>query len=174
MAASYWNMILSLSCNLSFAFYYVHQSESQVRFETMNTLCNLLESVGGTSSACHKEIYKAVKTCMTDRVPSVRASAAKVSFLVSLSFTRCHHNVRSWLFWLLLSQLLAFFAKLRRSARLCHVLPHYSSEAVIGYCSHLFFWGRCNCSATKFDLFACFQNSVTVKSGHEPLQLNKI
>ncbi|VDP18752.1 unnamed protein product [Echinostoma caproni] len=55
----------------------IKQSESQVRCETMNTLCNLLEGVGAASSMCHKEIYKAAKTCMTDRVPSVRAAAAK-------------------------------------------------------------------------------------------------
>ncbi|THD24378.1 HEAT repeat-containing protein [Fasciola hepatica] len=60
-----------------FDFDFIHQSESQVRCETMNTLCNLLECLGAASSACHKEIYKAAKTCMTDRVPSVRASAAK-------------------------------------------------------------------------------------------------
>ncbi|KAF7232841.1 hypothetical protein EG68_06925 [Paragonimus skrjabini miyazakii] len=43
----------------------------------MNTLCSLLEGVGPAASMCNKEIFKAAKSCMTDRVLSVRASAAK-------------------------------------------------------------------------------------------------
>ncbi|KAF6775693.1 hypothetical protein AHF37_05112 [Paragonimus kellicotti] len=55
----------------------IKQSESQIRCETMNTLCSLLEGVGPSASMCNKEIFKAAKSCMTDRVLSVRASAAK-------------------------------------------------------------------------------------------------
>lgn len=45
----------------------------------MNTLCSLVEGVGSASIVCHKEIYKAVKICMTDRVLYVRVAAVKVS-----------------------------------------------------------------------------------------------
>ncbi|CAH8529433.1 unnamed protein product [Dicrocoelium dendriticum] len=55
----------------------IKQSESQVRCETMLTLCSLLEAVGSAASVCNKDIYKAAKSCMTDRVLSVRAAACK-------------------------------------------------------------------------------------------------
>ncbi|TNN08810.1 HEAT repeat-containing protein isoform 2 [Schistosoma japonicum] len=64
----------------------IKQSESQVRCETMNTFRDLVEGVGSASSVCHKDIYKAVKTCMTDRVLYVRVAAVKcLYFLVDHS-----------------------------------------------------------------------------------------
>ncbi|VDP57509.1 unnamed protein product [Schistosoma mattheei] len=52
----------------------------------MNTLCSLVEGVGSASIVCHKEIYKAVKICMTDRVLYVRVAAVKcLYFLVDHS-----------------------------------------------------------------------------------------
>ncbi|CAH8837758.1 unnamed protein product [Trichobilharzia szidati] len=66
----------------------IKQSESQVRCETMNTFCSLIEGVGSASAVCHKEIYKAAKICMTDRVLYVRVAAAKcLYFLVDHSHT---------------------------------------------------------------------------------------
>uniref|UniRef100_A0A094ZDV1 HEAT repeat-containing protein 5B n=1 Tax=Schistosoma haematobium TaxID=6185 RepID=A0A094ZDV1_SCHHA len=64
----------------------IKQSESLVRCEIMNTLCSLVEGVGSASIVCHKEIYKAVKICMTDRVLYVRVAAVKcLYFLVDHS-----------------------------------------------------------------------------------------
>ncbi|CAL8109208.1 unnamed protein product [Calicophoron daubneyi] len=55
----------------------VKQSESPARCEIMHTLHSLLVGVGAAASVCYKDIYKAAKMCMTDRVLSVRAAAAK-------------------------------------------------------------------------------------------------
>ncbi|KAK4469677.1 hypothetical protein MN116_007205 [Schistosoma mekongi] len=64
----------------------IKQSESQVRCETMNTFRDLIEGVGSASSVCYKDIYKAVKICMTDRVLYVRVAAVKcLYFLVDHS-----------------------------------------------------------------------------------------
>ncbi|KAF8565110.1 hypothetical protein P879_09634 [Paragonimus westermani] len=43
----------------------------------MNTLCNFLEGVGPAALMCNTEIFKTAKSCVTDRVLSVQASAAK-------------------------------------------------------------------------------------------------
>jgi hypothetical protein len=39
--------------------------------------------MGSAISNVHKEIYKAARHCLTDRVMAVRCAAAKVPFLVS-------------------------------------------------------------------------------------------
>ncbi|GAA48430.1 HEAT repeat-containing protein 5A [Clonorchis sinensis] len=70
----------------------IKQSESQVRCEAMNTLCSLLEGVGSAASASYKEIYKAAKSCMTDRVLSVRVAAAKCMNELANHYAPIHAN----------------------------------------------------------------------------------
>lgn len=52
-------------------------AESQMRIEIMITLEKLCNGMDTAISNVHKEIYKATKTCLTDRVMPVRVAAAK-------------------------------------------------------------------------------------------------
>lgn len=52
-------------------------AESQMRIEIMVTLEKVCAGMGSAISNMHKEIYKATKLCLTDRVMAVRVAAAK-------------------------------------------------------------------------------------------------
>lgn len=52
-------------------------AESQMRIEIMITLEKVCNGMDTAISNVHKEIYKATKTCLTDRVMPVRVAAAK-------------------------------------------------------------------------------------------------
>ncbi|XP_014676646.1 PREDICTED: HEAT repeat-containing protein 5B-like [Priapulus caudatus] len=52
-------------------------SESQGRMEIMMTLQKILAGLGSAAVSCHKDVYKATRSAMTDRSMSVRAAAAK-------------------------------------------------------------------------------------------------
>lgn len=58
-------------------------AESQGRSEIMITVGKVVASLGSAASNCHKDIFKAAKSCMTDRSMSVRCSAAKVRISLS-------------------------------------------------------------------------------------------
>lgn len=76
----------------------IKQSESQVRCETMLALCSLLKAVGPAASVCNKEIYKAAKLCMTDRVLSVRAAACRCLFELTEHYAAlCNNEFESML-----------------------------------------------------------------------------
>lgn len=52
-------------------------AESQMRIEIMITLEKVCAGMGTAISNVHKDIYKATKLCLTDRVMAVRVAAAK-------------------------------------------------------------------------------------------------
>lgn len=52
-------------------------AESQMRIEIMVTLEKVCNGMDTAISNVHKEIYKATKYCLTDRVMAVRVAAAK-------------------------------------------------------------------------------------------------
>ncbi|KAL1476620.1 hypothetical protein MTO96_036381 [Rhipicephalus appendiculatus] len=52
-------------------------AESQSRCETMHTMEKMVAGMGAAASPVHKDIFKAVRHCMTDRVLAVRCAAAK-------------------------------------------------------------------------------------------------
>lgn len=52
-------------------------AESQTRIEIMITLEKVCSGMGSAISNMHKEIYKAARYCLTDRVMAVRCAAAK-------------------------------------------------------------------------------------------------
>lgn len=51
--------------------------ESQTRIEIMLTLEKVCAGMGTAISNSHKEIYKAAKTCLIDRVMAVRCAATR-------------------------------------------------------------------------------------------------
>ncbi|NWJ10468.1 HTR5A protein, partial [Crypturellus undulatus] len=52
-------------------------AESQGRYEIMLSLQNILNGLGAAATPCHREIYKAARSCLTDRSMAVRCAAAK-------------------------------------------------------------------------------------------------
>jgi hypothetical protein len=52
-------------------------AESQGRYEIMLSLQNILNGVGAAAAPCHRDVYKAAKSCLTDRSMAVRCAAAK-------------------------------------------------------------------------------------------------
>lgn len=58
--------------------------QSQGRYEIMLSLQNILNGLGAAAIPCHRDIYKAARSCLTDRSMAVRCAAAKVKC--------CNHN----------------------------------------------------------------------------------
>jgi len=52
-------------------------AESLTRAETMVTLGKVCKGMGGAAANVHKDIYKACRTCLTDRVMTVKIAAAE-------------------------------------------------------------------------------------------------
>ncbi|XP_038637209.1 HEAT repeat-containing protein 5A isoform X2 [Scyliorhinus canicula] len=52
-------------------------AESQGRYEIMLSLQKLLSGQGAAAAPCHRDIYKAARSCLTDRSMAVRCAAAK-------------------------------------------------------------------------------------------------
>ncbi|XP_006890037.1 PREDICTED: HEAT repeat-containing protein 5A-like isoform X1 [Elephantulus edwardii] len=52
-------------------------AESQGRYEIMLSLQNILNGLGAAATSCHRDVYKAAKSCLTDRSMAVRCAAAK-------------------------------------------------------------------------------------------------
>nr|XP_006116426.1 HEAT repeat-containing protein 5A isoform X2 [Pelodiscus sinensis] len=52
-------------------------AESQGRYEIMLSLQNILTGLGPAATPCHRDIYKAARSCLTDRSMAVRCAAAK-------------------------------------------------------------------------------------------------
>lgn len=53
-------------------------SQSQGRYETMLSLEKILRGLGASALPCHRDVYKAARSCLTDRSLAVRCAAAKV------------------------------------------------------------------------------------------------
>lgn len=49
----------------------------------MLSLQNILNGLGAAAIPCHRDVYKAAKSCLTDRSMAVRCAAAKVNGLIS-------------------------------------------------------------------------------------------
>uniref|UniRef100_A0A803TPX7 HEAT repeat-containing protein 5A n=1 Tax=Anolis carolinensis TaxID=28377 RepID=A0A803TPX7_ANOCA len=52
-------------------------AESQGRYEIMLSLQNILKGLGAAAIPCHRDIYKAARSCLMDRSMAVRCAAAK-------------------------------------------------------------------------------------------------
>ncbi|KAJ7344920.1 hypothetical protein JRQ81_000870 [Phrynocephalus forsythii] len=52
-------------------------AESQGRYEIMLSLQNILKGLGAAAVPCHRDIYKAARSCLMDRSMAVRCAAAK-------------------------------------------------------------------------------------------------
>ncbi|XP_041809707.1 HEAT repeat-containing protein 5A isoform X2 [Chelmon rostratus] len=52
-------------------------AESQGRYEIMLSLEKILRGLGVSAVPCHRDVYKAARTCLTDRSTAVRCAAAK-------------------------------------------------------------------------------------------------
>ncbi|XP_040599050.1 HEAT repeat-containing protein 5A isoform X4 [Mesocricetus auratus] len=52
-------------------------AESQGRYEIMLSLQSILTGLGAAAAPCHRDIYKAARSCLTDRSMAVRCAAAK-------------------------------------------------------------------------------------------------
>uniref|UniRef100_A0A8C4PIM0 HEAT repeat-containing protein 5A n=1 Tax=Equus asinus asinus TaxID=83772 RepID=A0A8C4PIM0_EQUAS len=52
-------------------------AESQGRYEIMLSLQNILNGLGAAATSCHRDVYKAARSCLTDRSMAVRCAAAK-------------------------------------------------------------------------------------------------
>ncbi|KAK1893718.1 HEAT repeat-containing protein 5A, partial [Dissostichus eleginoides] len=52
-------------------------AESQGRYEIMLSLEKILQGLGVSAVPCHRDVYKAARTCLTDRSMAVRCAAAK-------------------------------------------------------------------------------------------------
>lgn len=46
----------------------------------MLSLQNILSGLGASATPCHRDIYKAARSCLTDRSMAVRCAAAKVNW----------------------------------------------------------------------------------------------
>lgn len=44
----------------------------------MLSLQNILNGLGAAAAPCHRDVYKAARSCLTDRSMAVRCAAAKV------------------------------------------------------------------------------------------------
>lgn len=52
-------------------------AESQSRYEIMLSLQSILTGLGSAAAPCHRDVYKAARSCLTDRSMAVRCAAAK-------------------------------------------------------------------------------------------------
>ncbi|XP_069882496.1 HEAT repeat-containing protein 5A isoform X3 [Dipodomys merriami] len=52
-------------------------AESQGRYEIMLSLQNILNGLRAAATPCHRDVYKAARSCLTDRSMAVRCAAAK-------------------------------------------------------------------------------------------------
>ncbi|XP_021034626.1 HEAT repeat-containing protein 5A isoform X4 [Mus caroli] len=52
-------------------------AESQGRYEIMLSLQSILTGLGAAAAPCHRDVYKAARSCLTDRCMAVRCAAAK-------------------------------------------------------------------------------------------------
>ncbi|XP_075963534.1 HEAT repeat-containing protein 5A [Anarhichas minor] len=52
-------------------------AESQGRYETMRSLEKILRGLGVSAAPCHRDVYKAARTCLADRSMAVRRAAAE-------------------------------------------------------------------------------------------------
>lgn len=52
-------------------------AESQGRYEIMLSLQSMLTGLGAAAAPCHRDVYKAARSCLTDRSMAVRCAAAK-------------------------------------------------------------------------------------------------
>nr|XP_030710590.1 HEAT repeat-containing protein 5A isoform X5 [Globicephala melas] len=52
-------------------------AESQGRYEIMLSLQNILSGLGAAATPCYRDVYKAARSCLTDRSMAVRCAAAK-------------------------------------------------------------------------------------------------
>ncbi|XP_058149585.1 HEAT repeat-containing protein 5A isoform X3 [Dasypus novemcinctus] len=52
-------------------------AESQGRYEIMLSLQKILSGLGAAATPCHRDVYKAARSCLTDRSMAVRCAAAK-------------------------------------------------------------------------------------------------
>uniref|UniRef100_A0A2K6G5K4 HEAT repeat-containing protein 5A n=1 Tax=Propithecus coquereli TaxID=379532 RepID=A0A2K6G5K4_PROCO len=52
-------------------------AESQGRYEIMLSLQNILNGLGAAATPCYRDVYKAARSCLTDRSMAVRCAAAK-------------------------------------------------------------------------------------------------
>ncbi|XP_039994056.1 HEAT repeat-containing protein 5A isoform X3 [Xiphias gladius] len=52
-------------------------AESQGRYEIMLSVERILRGLGVSAMPCHRDVYKATRTCLTDRSMAVRCAAAK-------------------------------------------------------------------------------------------------
>lgn len=52
---------------------------TQCRCEVFDCLRRLINGLGSSSSSIHRDVYKAIKSGLTDKGMSVRAASAKVS-----------------------------------------------------------------------------------------------
>ncbi|XP_060243460.1 HEAT repeat-containing protein 5A isoform X2 [Meriones unguiculatus] len=52
-------------------------AESQGRYEIMLSLQSILTGLGVAAAPCHRDVYKAARSCLTDRSMAVRCAAAK-------------------------------------------------------------------------------------------------
>lgn len=55
----------------------VKSAESQGRYEIMLSLQSILTGLGAAAAPCHRDVYKAARSCLTDRSMAVRCAAAK-------------------------------------------------------------------------------------------------
>lgn len=46
----------------------------------MLSLQNILKGLGAAATPCHRDVYKAARSCLTDRSMAVRCAAAKVKW----------------------------------------------------------------------------------------------
>lgn len=60
--------------------------QSQGRYEIMLSLERILRGLGVSALPCHRDIYKAARTCLTDRSLAVRCAAAKVTLLLVIFY----------------------------------------------------------------------------------------
>ena len=58
-------------------------AESQGQCEIMLSLQNILKRLGAAAAPCHRDVYKAAGSCLTDKSMAVCCAAAKVSGLTS-------------------------------------------------------------------------------------------
>ncbi|KAL7861739.1 hypothetical protein SRHO_G00131800, partial [Serrasalmus rhombeus] len=60
-------------------------AESQGRYEIMLCIEKILKGFGVSVVPCHRDIFKATRTCLTDRSMAVRCAAAKVFYQLIIS-----------------------------------------------------------------------------------------
>lgn len=54
----------------------------------MLSLQTILNGLGAAATPCHRDVYKAAKSCLTDRSMAVRCAAAKVKWSSKQDFSK--------------------------------------------------------------------------------------